>query len=155
DKGISEKRPGAYVFGGRKMDIPGVRETLNGGAQNSLAARYNLDDIFGKSEAFNTSAQVSRYAMAAAIARIAGAPRYTEPFEWIAQNMNLRLSDYETGNPISREEALVLLESLYSYRTRTAVPISKGILPAEDRTGMTVGELLEILREMDNKIGFY
>ena len=179
DRAVSEKELGSYVFSGQRMDIPGLEGSSGAGTKNAIAAKYHLGDFFSGSARMTAT----RFSIAGAAARIAGAPREAEPFAWLSENVGLPLSTYGPANPIAKQEVVHILMSLYAYRTRTdlasivrrdfSMPaLTEGIRPEyissvkaaysigllsgdfAPNEWMSVGEALELLRRLDEKIGF-
>jgi len=179
DRAVSEKALGSYVFSGQRMDIPGLEGSSGAGSKNAIAAKYHLGDFFSGSARMTAS----RFSIAGAAARIAGAPREADPFVWLSENMGLALSTYGPANPITKQEVVHILMSMYAYKTKTdlastvrrdfSLPaLTEGIKPeyltaikAAHSIGLldgdivpndwiTVGEALDMLRRLDEKIGF-
>ena len=180
DRAVIEDRPGAYVFSGVTADMPSVRGTASAGSKNAMAAKYHLEDFFSS----NTGKAASRFAVAGAAARIAGAPKDAEPYAWLRGHMKLPLSAYGPANPATQQEIVYILMNLYAYKTRTDLnslvkrdfaaqgqsagvkdeylpavraAYSAGLLkPGEFAANGTFSEaaVMDMLRRLDEMIGF-
>ncbi len=117
-KGFYSLEPGIFIFAGSQLIVPGLNNIPNAGALTTIITKYNLDDFFGKGNAFNLDAQTGRFAAVASVARMMGAPKGSDPFAWL-QTKGITLSTRSQSEPISTEEAVHMVMLLYENKTNT------------------------------------
>ncbi len=119
-KGIYSTLTGVFVFAGRTINIPGINEVPNGTPITNLVSKFGLDDYLGKSNTMNLSAPLTRSMAIGCAARLAGAPRTTDPTAFFASK-GIILSTRATQEPITVQEAIYLTMMAYQARTNTKV----------------------------------
>ena len=112
DFAMSVYAPGAYVFAGRPLVIPGIGNAPGAEDKTRLVAKYNLGDFLGK-DAIYPDAYISRRALAGCAARMAGAPGGAEPLSWLG------LPADGGDTPARNQEAYFMIMRLYEIRTGT------------------------------------
>ncbi|MDR1000324.1 MAG: fibronectin type III domain-containing protein [Clostridiales bacterium] len=150
DKAIAEMRPGGYIFNGETVEIAGMEGQQLAGSFNAIGAKYYLQDFFGNGWEYNVDAPVSRFALAGTIARVAGAPRYAEPFNWLASHMDLSLSSFNAGSESTVEELRRCITALYLYKTNTS-SMPQQLFASYQR--VDIAALHKALQDLDYQIG--
>ncbi len=120
DKAVYARKLGAYVFTGRVINIPGLDKNQNAGNITGIVAKYGLDDYLGK-ETIVMASPATRLMLVGCVARMSGAPKGADPFEWMKTNKGLIIPARDTNSPISNQEALYVLMNLYETKTGTKV----------------------------------
>lgn len=118
-RGIFTNRPGTYVFTGRVINIPGFETERHAGNVTAIIARHGLDDLFGR-EMIDIHANSTRMMVAGSVARIAGAPRAANPFDWL-NNAGVNISARNPNAYITQQEAVHMLMVAYQNRTGTNI----------------------------------
>ncbi len=175
--------PGTYVLAGSKISIPDIEKVQGAGTIVGIVAKYGLDDFFGKDGTFNLEDNAMRYQVAGSVARMAGAPRNADSYEWIKSNMGLTVSSRNANRGIQRQEAIYLAMALYESRTGTKISTIKirnytqlnniknidanykksiqaayelGFISDKEfsaQSSVTVKEIVELFKKMDDKLG--
>jgi len=119
-KAIYTRNPGAYVFIGRAVIIPGISELPNGQVITNIVSKYGLEDFLGKGTALSLAAPLTRNAALNCSARIGGAGRTAEPIAFFtSKGINLLVKSKE-GNA-SNQEGVYLAMMAYQARTNNKV----------------------------------
>ncbi len=175
--------PGTYVLAGSKISIPNIEKVQGAGTITGIVAKYGLDDFFGKDGSFNLEDNAQRYQVAGSIARMAGAPKNADSYEWIKSNMGLSVSSRNANRAIQRQEAIYLAMALYESRTGTKISSIKirnytqlnnvrsldasykksvqaayelGFISDREfspQSSVSVKEIVELFKRMDDKLG--
>ena len=119
DRGFFTRAPGVYVFVGRDIHIPGFEVERHAGNVTAIVARHGLDDLFGR-DMIDINANATRMMVAGSVARIAGAPRAANPFNWLNE-AGVNISARNPNAYITQQEAVHMLMVAYQNRTGTNI----------------------------------
>lgn len=118
-KGFETKLLGIFIFAGKILNIPDISGVTNSNDVKELIAKYGLDDYFGK-DIIDTSKTVTKYMVAGSIARMAGALQGQNELEFL-KTKGINITSGKLYSPISNQETLYLLMSLYEIKTGTKI----------------------------------
>jgi len=107
------------VFAGRVVVIPGIVDVPWGSTITTLVARYGLEDLFGVG--LDLYEPATRQMIAGSIARMGGAPRGTDPFNWIQGNLTVQTTSRNAQGFVSNQEAIAMAMALYGHRTNSRI----------------------------------
>lgn len=181
-KAIYTTVPGVYVIAGKTVNIPGISGVDNGTPITRIVVKYGLDDYLGKDEAFNLNAKITKGMAVGVAARIAGAPKSSDPMQYLSSK-GINISSRGSQNAIESQEAVYLVMMVYQTRTGKNIDTIKirnytltqnikgvnsnylkaiqaafevGIYTNKNmipKEGMTVNEYLQMIVKLSEKVG--
>ena len=180
-QGLFTLQLGPVVFVGRVVVIQGIEQVTGGPVATGVVARHGLDDFFGR-DRMNVHQLATRSQLVNSVARMMGAPRGVDAVPWLRNN-GVNVAAAGMNNPITNQSALHLIMLVYEaqtgtaasslritnfavvnnlpgldahYRTSVAAAIELGLVNGHNlQPGgqLSVGDLLEILAQLDRLIG--
>jgi len=116
-RSFTSNRPGMHAFTGRVVVIPGIGPHARQGTVTGIVARFGLDDFLGR-EHIDINANATRQMVIGSVARLSGAPRGTDPVNWM-RGQGATVPARNLGQEISGQEAVALMMHVYELRTGT------------------------------------
>jgi hypothetical protein len=181
-KAITSRVPGTFIFAGRAVNIPGIETVRQGGAISAFTAKHGLNDFLGN-DLIDMNRNATRQMVAGCVSRMAGAPRGSDPINWVSTNLNMALSSRNANGAVQLQEAVAMVMALYENKTNTRISTMTirnhtltanmtgldnryaqamraafeiGVLTdvnIRPRDNITIGGLLNMLAALDAKIG--
>lgn len=125
NKAIYTNSPGTFIFTGRIIKIDGLDSMKYGGNISGIVAKYGLDDFLGVDGEIKMTDAADRSMVIESIARMAGAPKGADAIKWLKENMNMTVSSRNMYQPITTEESVYLVMSLYEAKSKTKISTIK------------------------------
>ncbi len=180
NKAIYTKNFGAYVFTGRLINIPGIENVQKGQTAIAIVSKYGLDDFLGKDKII-LEANATKQMVAGSVARMMGAPKGSDIFDWLKSNKKINVSSRGQNSNATLQESLYLMMALFEAKTGTSIANLKirdntalsGVTGLEEKYAksvraayeldiyrnknmvsngpLTIEEMLNLLTKIDNK----
>ncbi|GHV40013.1 hypothetical protein FACS189490_04550 [Clostridia bacterium] len=116
-KAIRTAEQGVFAFAAGIVNLPGTENILGNSVFTPIIAKYALEDYLGKGAAFSLTDNVTLYAVAGIVARVAGAQKTADPVKYL-NGMGYTVSA-RNSQSATKEETLYLFMALYEIKTGT------------------------------------